>query len=67
MQLQRRCIIVEVVQSVQDSHSSTDIQRSVGGWTCQPLESPNPEESTKKPVIIAVVIIAAGGAEGQLS
>lgn len=39
----------------------------VGGWTCQPLESPNPEESTKKPVIIAVVIIAAGGAEGQLS
>lgn len=32
----------------------------VGGWTCQPLESPNPEESTKKPVII--VVIAAGGA-----
>ncbi|TGZ41798.1 Uncharacterized protein DBV15_10953 [Temnothorax longispinosus] len=34
----------------------------VGGWTRQPLESPNPEESTKKPVITAVVIIAAGGA-----
>ncbi|KYN21303.1 hypothetical protein ALC57_06228 [Trachymyrmex cornetzi] len=34
----------------------------VGGWTRQPLESPNPEESTKKPVITAVVVIAAGGA-----
>ncbi|KYN08208.1 hypothetical protein ALC62_00822 [Cyphomyrmex costatus] len=35
---------------------------SVGGWTRQPLESPNPEESTKKPVITIVVVIAAGGA-----
>ncbi|KYM76077.1 hypothetical protein ALC53_13562 [Atta colombica] len=38
-------------------------QVDVGGWTRQPLESPNPEESTKKPVITAIVIIAAGGAE----
>lgn len=39
----------------------------VGGWTRQPLESPIPEESTKKPVITAVVVIAAGGAGGPLS
>lgn len=40
------------------------IMLQVGGWTCQPLESPNPEENTKKPVIIVIV---AGDAGGQLS
>ncbi|EGI67408.1 hypothetical protein G5I_04052 [Acromyrmex echinatior] len=44
------------------SASQVDSCRKVGGWTRQPLESPNPEESTKKPVITAVVVIAAGGA-----
>ncbi|EZA50523.1 hypothetical protein X777_10716 [Ooceraea biroi] len=44
----------------------------VGGWTCQPLESPNPEENTEKLVVTAVlvaiiVVIAAGGAGRQPS
>lgn len=36
---------------------------TVGRRTCQPLESSNLEENPTKPIITAIIIIAAGGTE----